>query len=127
MKRLIELFEMGASGMPPRQGLTLEAFNRLFCLFLFHVFDDNGNEVLEMDEVQKAVVSAHPTRTRAALPTLPPLRPPREPLQLGRTSLESGRLSTGLSHTSFSVPPDCASRDRRSTSRAASACPCTAQ
>ena len=58
MKRLSELFEMGATGVPPRQGLTLEAFNRLFCLFLFHMFDDNGNEVLEMDEVQKAVVSA---------------------------------------------------------------------
>jgi len=55
MKKVPSLFEAAASGKPPKHGLTLESFNKLFCVFLFHAFDDNQNEVLEIDEVKQAL------------------------------------------------------------------------
>ena len=55
LEKLPTLFEAAATGKPPNQGLSLEDFNKLFCVFLFHMFDKNGNNVLELPEAQKAL------------------------------------------------------------------------
>lgn len=55
LKTLGSLFESAATGVVPDHGVTLEAFNKLYCVFLFHLYDLNHDQKLQMSEVRLAL------------------------------------------------------------------------